>query len=88
MWSHGMAGGGPGLMEAANKGAASVPGAITAGIAISLPFEQGLNKFVTPVRAYPRYSHISVPVDTMHCPHVLQELGFQMHYVRNDGDVC
>lgn len=35
-------------MEAANKGAASVPGAITAGIAISLPFEAGLNKYVTP----------------------------------------
>lgn len=27
---------------------ASVPGAITAGIAISLPFEAGLNKYVTP----------------------------------------
>lgn len=35
-------------MEAANKGAASVPGAVTAGIAISLPFEAGLNKYVTP----------------------------------------
>lgn len=39
-------------MEAANKGAASVPGAITAGIAISLPFEAGLNKFVTPELAF------------------------------------
>jgi len=39
-------GGGPGLMEAANCGAAQVPGAISAGIAISLPFEQGLNKYV------------------------------------------
>lgn len=41
-------GGGPGFMEAANKGAASVPGALTAGCAISLPFENGLNKYVTP----------------------------------------
>lgn len=40
-------GGGPGLMEAANRGAASVPGAITAGIAIALPFEAGINRFVT-----------------------------------------
>ena len=45
-------GGGPGLMEAANKGAASVPGAVTAGIAISLPFEAGLNKYVTPELAF------------------------------------
>ena len=44
-------GGGPGLMEAANRGASSVPGAITAGIAISLPFEQGINRFVTVSRA-------------------------------------
>ena len=46
-------GGGPGLMEAANRGASSVPGAITAGIAISLPFEQGINRFVTVSRAAP-----------------------------------
>jgi len=40
-------GGGPGIMEAANRGAASVPGGITMGMGISLPFEKGLNPFVT-----------------------------------------
>lgn len=40
-------GGGPGFMEAANHGAASVPGAVTMGMGISLPFEKGLNPHVT-----------------------------------------
>lgn len=40
-------GGGPGIMEAANKGAASVPGAKTIGMGITLPFEKGLNPFVS-----------------------------------------
>ncbi|ORC88048.1 lysine decarboxylase domain-containing protein [Trypanosoma theileri] len=40
-------GGGPGFMEAANKGAASVIGANTMGMGISLPFEKGLNPYVT-----------------------------------------
>nr|CAJ2469736.1 unnamed protein product [Leishmania braziliensis] len=40
-------GGGPGFMEAANRGAASVPGAVTMGMGISLPFEKGLNPHVT-----------------------------------------
>ncbi|KAG5482783.1 hypothetical protein LSCM1_06813 [Leishmania martiniquensis] len=40
-------GGGPGFMEAANRGAASVPGAVTMGMGISLPFERGLNPHVT-----------------------------------------
>ena len=45
-------GGGPGLMEAANRGAASVPGAVTMGMGISLPFEKGLNPYVTPDMAF------------------------------------
>ncbi|KEG13940.1 lysine decarboxylase domain-containing protein [Trypanosoma grayi] len=40
-------GGGPGFMEAANKGAASVPGTKTMGMGISLPFEKGLNQYVS-----------------------------------------
>ena len=41
-------GGGPGLMQAANEGAASVPGAArSVGIRIELPFEQDVNAFVT-----------------------------------------
>lgn len=45
-------GGGPGLMEAANKGASSVPGAVTAGVAIELPFENAMNAYVTPELAF------------------------------------
>lgn len=41
-------GGGPGLMQAANEGAASVPGdSQSVGIRVDLPFEQEVNAFVT-----------------------------------------
>src|SRR5262247_4142231 len=41
-------GGGPGLMQAANEGAAASPArAQSVGIRVDLPFEQGVNAFVT-----------------------------------------
>jgi uncharacterized protein (TIGR00730 family) len=41
-------GGGPGLMQAANQGAASAAGRVqSVGIRVELPFEQDVNAFVT-----------------------------------------
>lgn len=45
-------GGGPGFMEAANKGAASVEDAQTIGMGITLPFEKSLNAYVTESLAF------------------------------------
>jgi len=41
-------GGGPGIMEAANRGAAMVKKGRSLGLGISLPFEPGVNDFATP----------------------------------------
>ncbi|MFN7146129.1 MAG: LOG family protein [Myxococcota bacterium] len=45
-------GGGPGIMEAANRGAADVPNGRSVGLGISLPFEEQVNDYCTPELAF------------------------------------
>lgn len=49
---HVCSGGGPGMMEAANRGASDVPDGRSIGLGISLPFEAGVNKWVSPELAF------------------------------------
>lgn len=45
-------GGGPGIMEASNRGAADVEHGRSVGLGISLPFEERVNDWVTPELAF------------------------------------
>jgi uncharacterized protein (TIGR00730 family) len=45
-------GGGPGIMEAGNRGASDVPNGRSVGLGISLPFEEKVNRWVDPDLAF------------------------------------
>jgi uncharacterized protein (TIGR00730 family) len=45
-------GGGPGIMEASNRGAQDVEGGRSIGLGISLPFEEKVNQYVSPELAF------------------------------------
>jgi uncharacterized protein (TIGR00730 family) len=49
---HVCSGGGPGIMEAANRGASEAPNGVSVGLGISLPFEAGVNEYVPPELAF------------------------------------
>ena len=51
LWYHIGSGGGPGMMQAANEGAYRAGGR-SVGFGISVPFEQGLNPYVTQELAF------------------------------------